>query len=93
MDDPPVQAAVASGWHEEWREGQAVAITSGVLAGLTGALVRCDGEVTWLLTLDCLQRGVLLRIEGRALRQLTESTAEGSPATCPAPPQATDRHT
>lgn len=93
MDDPSVEAAVASAWREEWREGQAVVISSGVLAGLTGALMRGEGDKHWLLALDCLPRGVFLRIDARALKQRTESIAEGTPgipATCPAPPQRED---
>ena len=69
MDD---HAPAGNCRHEGWRAGQAVALRSGALAGLSGSLVRCTGNGRWMVRLAGLRPGVLLVVNVAALKRLSE---------------------
>jgi len=81
----PLSRARSGGRRERLREGQAIEINRGALAGLIGWLVRRTGGSRWIIRSDGLPHGVVLVIEAVALTERGSQPA----AVCelPAPTQ------
>jgi hypothetical protein len=77
----PLPRAKSGRRHNSLQAGQVVEVSSGVLAGLSGVLVRSARGSRWIVRVDGLQRGVVLAIEAAALiRRRSELAASGQGA-------------
>ena len=89
MEDHPLAASANGGpGHNGWHAGQAVALRRGNLAGVRGLLVRHNGHHRWIVSADCIQRGVFLTVPAEDLMLQEPAAKLPSPAESTLPPLA-----